>query len=102
MLGCMSYKTKRAPTAPMASPAKLAPESLTAAPVYGAMELDDGVAVGAYEVPKEVTPVPVGPAAPPTGPAVVAAGALLGPPAASPVIVLVWPAETTVEVVNWT
>lgn len=37
-----------------------------------------------------------------TAPAVDEAAAELGQPAARPVLVLVWPLTTTVEVVNWT
>ena len=88
----------------MARPAKLAPESLAAEPVKGVIGLlEDPVADGAKLVPNEV----VGYAgalvlAAPTAAPVVDAAAELGLPAARPVIVLVWPATTTVDVVNCT
>jgi len=68
------YKARRTPTAPTARPAKLAPESLAPAPVYGEMGLVAAglVADGANDVPNEVGPtaVPYGAGAPPVGPAV--------------------------------
>jgi len=91
----------------MARPERLVPESFAPAPVYGVTGLlEDPVADGAKLVPNEV-PAEVGDAgAPvliaPTAAPVVEALAELGQPAARPVTVLVWPATTTVDVVNCT
>jgi len=95
------YKTKRAPNAPTANPTNPAPASWAPAPVYGVTGLEaEGVAVAAQEVPNEVGAAGAADGA--VGAAVVSAAALLGPPAARAVMVLVWPAETMVEVVKRT
>ena len=83
--------TRRAATAPIAKPPKLAPEILTPAPVYGTTELVGRAAQDVpYEVPMDVGYTGAGALVEPAPTAgtvatVDVAATLLGPPAARPV-----------------